>query len=94
MQVEGILIGVRSYDFADKQTGNQISGVKVTLGVPEPDAANLIGNVVSELSADYAQFGALAASAKNLVGKTVRVECDVTLRGKATRLKAKSIAAA
>lgn len=95
MVVKGLLIGIRRFDFPDKDTGELIQGAKVVLGVePEGRQRNdIAGYVVQDIRANFKDFDALAAEAKGLEGQHVAVACDVTLRGRYTNLVARSISA-
>lgn len=93
MEVEGLLIGVRRYQFTDKDTGEMVTGAKVSLGI-SPDGADSVGYVVQDIPAPYESFPLLAAAAKELAGQRVSVNCQVALKGRYTKLRAADIQAA
>lgn len=93
MNVKGMMIGVRRYQFTDKETGELVRGAKVQVGV-SPEDDNTAGFVVQDIPASFELYPSLSTSAKQLVGKQVEVVCDVTLRGRYTKLRASSIQAA
>lgn len=93
MEVKGLLIGVRRYQFSDKETGDLISGVKISLGIESEDD-NVVGYRIQDISAKFESFKDLADSAKDLSGKFVSVFCHVNLNGRYTKLQAYDIQAA
>lgn len=93
MDVKGLLIGVRRYQFTDKETGELVSGAKVSLGI-KPEDNNAAGYVVQDIPAPFEAFAVLANAAKDLAGQVVSVSCEVSLKGRYTKLRAADIQAA
>ncbi len=92
MDVKGLLIGVRRYQFNDRDTGEMVSGAKVSLGMESEDN-NSAGYVVQDISAPFDAFAGLASAANDLAGTPVLVTCEVSLKGRYTKLRASQIQA-
>lgn len=93
MQVKGMLLTVRRYSFRDKENGNQVQGAKLSVALPS-DKPDVIGLVVQDIPTEYEQFSTFVSQSNGLLGKQVVVDCDITLSGRYTKLKAVSLKAA
>lgn len=87
MQLKGMLIGCRSYSFTDQQTGNDISGGKLFLAV-STDEQNSAGMAVSEIPYDYGSHNKLASICNQHSQHNVIVDCDLSIVGRKTKIKA------
>lgn len=90
MDIQGVLVGCRSYSFPDKQSGELIQGGKLYLAVPSSGAGSS-GHELSEIPYDYESHSKISQLVKQNELKLVSVECDVSMRFGKTKLKAVNI---
>lgn len=83
MDLEFFLIGMRFWDFLDKESGRNVKGGSLIVGQQaSKDDVNACGYVVSELPIDSASLTEIKSQVDKFSLSTVLVNCRIQARGK------------
>lgn len=86
MEISGVLLQIRRFDFEDEKTGKPIRGAKLRLGVnpDDRDAVDTAGFSIQELNMNYDDATRAMNMARELAGCAVSVSVELALGRKPT----------
>lgn len=86
----GILLGLHRYEFENEKTKQLVQ--TSFLKIAQPSKTNKIyGMEDVKLTVSFAEHGMFMSQCKDLIGKPVSVECELTLHGRYNRRIAMSV---
>lgn len=87
MIMSGLLLSVRKGDFVDKATGKPVRFCHLKIAQPS-ESQDIVGLEDTKIKLPFDSFETFRNLANPLIGKSVEVDCDISIRGKFVSLTA------